>query len=48
MLRRFLGKAAKTASKGGGGGKPAKRRGRKAKAPKGDAARVAKRATKKL
>ncbi len=47
MLRRFLGKAAKTASKGGGG-KPARRRGRKAKAPKGDAAHVAKKATKKL
>jgi hypothetical protein len=47
MLRRFLGKAAKTASKSGGG-KPAKRRGRKAKAPKGDVARVAKRASKKL
>lgn len=47
MLRRFLGMAAKSASKGGGG-KPVKRRGRKATAPKGDAARVAKRASKKL
>ncbi|CAN5361548.1 hypothetical protein BH20ACT9_BH20ACT9_00890 [soil metagenome] len=47
MLRRFLGKAAKTASKGGGG-KPARRTGRKGKAPKGGGASVAKKATKKL
>lgn len=47
MLRRLMGMAARSASKGAGG-KPARRRARPPRTPKGEAARAAKRAGKKL